>query len=125
HARHEHQRPHPGEAAGRRPGPDPRPGQEAAVRPGLTRGRHMKRFRSAACAVLLLGAAVPVAAHDYWLVPETFTPVAGKSVAVRLFVGEELLADEERPWQPDKTTKLELVTAAGTTNLHSKTRSDE
>jgi uncharacterized GH25 family protein len=36
-------------------------------------------------------------AHDYWLEPETFFPGEGKAIAVRLFMGEALKAEAERP----------------------------
>jgi hypothetical protein len=76
----------------------------------------MTRFPSATGIALLLAAA-PAAAHDYWLVPGTFAPAAGKPVAVRLVVGDGGAGAEERPWQPGRTTALELVTAAGRTDL--------
>ena len=74
--------------------------------------------------VLLLLAA-PAAAHDYWLMPEAFTPPPGKAVAVRLLVGEDGLADKERVWQPERTTALDLVTAAGRTDLLTKDRAGQ
>src|SRR5262245_11367704 len=63
-------------------------------------------FRTASLLVLL--AAVPAAAHDYWLVPETFTPTPGKPLLVRLYVGEAFKPEQEVGWQPKKTTRLQL-----------------
>lgn len=67
--------------------------------------------------LLVLLLAGPAAAHDYWLVPDTFTPAAGKPVAVALHVGEHFKSENEVRWQPAKTTKLVLVTAGGTADL--------
>ena len=71
-------------------------------------------------AVVLLVVAGPAVGHDYWLMPETFTTAPGKEVAVTLHVGEHLKSENEVRWQPAKTPKLDLVTAAGTTDLFRK-----
>jgi uncharacterized GH25 family protein len=44
-----------------------------------------------AAAVALAGA--PLLAHDMWMEPSTFSPVAGDIVSVRLRVGQDLLGD--------------------------------
>jgi uncharacterized GH25 family protein len=69
----------------------------------------------AALVVLLL--ASPAVAHDYWLVPETFTPKGGEKVGVRVFVGDEFKPEQEVAYQPKKTAALKLVTAAGTADV--------
>jgi uncharacterized GH25 family protein len=71
--------------------------------------------RTALLAVLLL--ASPAVAHDYWLVPETFTPKGGEKVGVRVFVGDHFKAEQEVAYQPKKTAALQLVTATGTTDV--------
>ena len=73
-----------------------------------------------AAAVVFLTVAGPAAGHDYWLMPETFTPAPGKSVGVALHVGEHFQSENEVRWPPAKTPKLDLVTAAGTTDLFHK-----
>ncbi|MBX9582212.1 MAG: DUF4198 domain-containing protein [Gemmataceae bacterium] len=70
-----------------------------------------------AAVLVTFALAGPAAGHDYWLVPETFTPAAGKPVGVALHVGEHFRSESEIRWQPAKTTQLDLVTAAGTTDL--------
>jgi uncharacterized GH25 family protein len=65
--------------------------------------------RLALCALLALAA--PARAHDYWLVPDTFTPKPKAPVNVRLFVGEELKAEQELPFTAKKTRISELATA--------------
>lgn len=62
--------------------------------------------RPAALAVLL--AAAPAAAHDYWLVPDTFTPKPGVDVPVRMYVGDAFKAEQDVAHQPKRTAKLEL-----------------
>jgi uncharacterized GH25 family protein len=70
-------------------------------------------IRSLAVTVALLALASGAAAHDYWLVPETFTPKGGAKVAVRMFVGDHFKAEQELAYQPKKTAALKLVTVAG------------
>ncbi len=62
--------------------------------------------RPAVLAALL--SAAPAAAHDYWLVPDTFTPKPGTAVPVRLYVGEAFKPEQEIAYQPKRTAKLEL-----------------
>jgi uncharacterized GH25 family protein len=59
--------------------------------------------------LVLLLAATPVAAHDYWLVPDTFTPKVGKPLAARLHVGEAFKPEQEIGFQSKKTTILQLT----------------
>jgi len=42
---------------------------------------------------LFVGAGVTVGAHDFWLEPRTYRPEAGKLVALRLLVGQDMLGD--------------------------------
>jgi uncharacterized GH25 family protein len=55
--------------------------------------------------------AAPVLAHDYWLLPETFTPTLNQAFKVRLYVGDEFKIEEERPFQKDRTPFFQLVSA--------------
>jgi uncharacterized GH25 family protein len=66
-------------------------------------------YRFALCA--LVAFAAPAGAHDYWLIPETFTPKPKATISVRLFVGEELKAEQEVPFAAKKTPIAELATA--------------
>src|SRR5262245_1849321 len=66
----------------------------------------------ALCAIAaLLAGAGGALAHDYWLVPETFTPKKGEEVKVRMFVGDGFEAEKEIEYSSKKTTALELITA--------------
>jgi uncharacterized GH25 family protein len=53
-------------------------------------------------------------AHDYWLMPESFTPKADATVKTRLYVGEAFKPEQEIAYSAKKTSKLELVTAKKT-----------
>jgi hypothetical protein len=56
-------------------------------------------------------------AHDYWLEPDKLAPAPGEPVALRLLVGENLQADEERAFQRARTAQCLLVSAAGRQDL--------
>lgn len=57
-------------------------------------------------------AAVPAAAHDFWLEPSSFTPAAGSVVAVRLLVGEHFHG-EAVPRNPEAVVRFDLLTPDG------------
>jgi uncharacterized GH25 family protein len=52
----------------------------------------LRRLRSLAMTALVL-AATPLAAHDMWIEPTTFSPETGRIIGVRLRVGQDLLGD--------------------------------
>jgi uncharacterized GH25 family protein len=58
----------------------------------LLRSSSMFRRRALLGTVVIL-CHVPVAAHDMWIEPTTFTPEVGQIVSVRLRVGQDLLGD--------------------------------
>ena len=58
-----------------------------------------------------------LAAHDYWLEPDRWAGAPGDPVMLRLLVGENLKADEEREFQRDRVTQCLLVSAAGRRDL--------
>lgn len=66
---------------------------------------------------MLLTAASPAAAHDYWLEPDTFFPQLNSSVALRLLIGDGFVNEQERPFQKKLTLRLELIGAGKTTDL--------
>ncbi len=55
--------------------------------------------------------------HDYWIEPEKFFPAIGVSVPVRLFVGEELISEEERVLQKEKTVRFQMFSKDATEDL--------
>jgi uncharacterized GH25 family protein len=71
--------------------------------------------RTAVLAVLLLAA--PAGAHDYWLVPDTFTPKDGAKVPVQLFVGDHFKPEQEVAYSAKKTPLVRLVTAKGAAQI--------
>ena len=71
----------------------------------------MLRPLTALAAVLLGSTAF---GHDYWLVPDTFTPKEGATVSVRMHVGEAFKAEQEVAYSAKKTVAVRLVTAKKT-----------
>lgn len=41
--------------------------------------------------------------HEYWLEPDNFFPAVGQKIDLRMYVGEGLKKEEERPYQAEKT----------------------
>jgi uncharacterized GH25 family protein len=68
--------------------------------------------RAALFTVLLFSS--PAGAHDYWLVPETFTPKEGTNVPVRVYVGEAFKSEQEIASASKKTAAVHFVTATKT-----------
>lgn len=68
-----------------------------------------------AAALLVLPLRLP--AHDYWLEPDKLAGAPGDPVNLRLLVGENLKADEEREFQRDRVAQCQLVSAAGRQDL--------
>ncbi|MGQ0543035.1 MAG: hypothetical protein ACT4O9_14510, partial [Blastocatellia bacterium] len=52
--------------------------------------------------LLLLFVSVQGFAHEYWFEPDKFHLRPGEKTSVRLFVGEGLKKEEERPFQASK-----------------------
>ncbi len=75
----------------------------------------MLRFLLVAAALLF--SCLPVRAHDYWLLPDTFFPAAGDSLAVRLFVGDDFVPEAERPFQKKATVRFQQLFGGKTTDL--------
>lgn len=64
-----------------------------------------------ALALTLLSVPVPALAHDMWIEPSTFIPVAGDIVPIRLRVGQKLLGD---PLPRDPLLLKDFVVAEST-----------
>jgi len=75
--------------------------------------------------LLLLCAAVPALAHDYWLEPSTFFPAAGDAVDLRLFVGEHFKSEAERPLQKQHTVRFEWIGGGDTVDLMEGAKEDQ
>lgn len=63
--------------------------------------------------VTLIGISVSLSAHDMWLEPTTFTPGAGRIIAVRLRVGQDMLGDPI-PRAASLIDRFVVVDASGT-----------
>jgi uncharacterized GH25 family protein len=58
--------------------------------------------------VLALVVAGPAHAHDYWLTASPFHAQPGEEITVRLFVGEGLTPEAERPFRQKETRRLQV-----------------
>ncbi len=78
--------------------------------------RSLLRPRATLLAGLVLGllAAVPAAAHDFWIVPSNFHPAPGAPLAFRLRVGERLHGDPV-PRDPARIERFALIGPDGPT----------
>ena len=74
-------------------------------------------------AALALGAAFPLAAHDLWIEPTTFTPEPGQIVGVKLRVGVDLVGDP-LPRSSALIDQFVFVDAAGRQPLLGRERAD-
>lgn len=63
----------------------------------------LRLSRKILLAVLVLAFAGSSFAHEYWLEPETFFPKVGEKINLRMYLGEGLKIEEERPYQAEKT----------------------
>jgi uncharacterized GH25 family protein len=66
-----------------------------------------------------------VFAHEYWLEPEIFFLKPGERSTVRLFAGEALKKEEERPYQSSKTPLFKLFSATDSFDLAGFAHEDE
>jgi uncharacterized GH25 family protein len=69
------------------------------------------------CLALTLLAAIPVAAHDYWLQADTFFVKPGDTTALHLHVGDEFVSEGERFFQKKPTLRFDLVHGKDTVDL--------
>jgi len=64
--------------------------------------------------VLAIGASPRVAkAHDYWLSATPSTPQADEEITLRMWVGEAMKAQAERPFAPDRTVRFVHASSGG------------
>jgi uncharacterized GH25 family protein len=62
--------------------------------------------------------------HDYWLEPESFFIPVGGEVNVRMYMGQHLTSEEERPYKANATVRFELFSGDSREDL-SKLAKDE
>lgn len=74
----------------------------------------MKRISAA---VVILFLSIQSFTHEYWLEPDNFFISVNQTMPVRLFLGEGLKKEEERPFQLEKTTSFMRYGIAGNLNL--------
>ena len=58
-------------------------------------------------------------AHEYWLETDNFFLKLNERSQIRLFVGDALKKDEERPYQASKTVSFDMFSADGKFDMRS------
>ena len=58
-----------------------------------------------------------VAAHDYWLVPDSFTAKEGENLTINLVVGDKLVTEKTKAFTKSRTKSVTLSNAQGTTEF--------
>ena len=75
-----------------------------------------KRLFAAPFLVLLL-LSVEALSHDYWIEPEAYFVQVGQPLNVRLYLGESLKSESERPLQKERTSSFRLFSVEETEDL--------
>jgi uncharacterized GH25 family protein len=82
---------------------------------------NMQTYKKSCCLLaFFLGILWPTPSafgHDYWLSPEKFSLAPEESVKIHLYYGDELKVEDERPFQKERTSRLDQVSTEGTVNL--------
>lgn len=76
-------------------------------------------MKSSLALFAFLGVAGAAAAHECWLQPATFAPVAGPAIGLTIQVGEKFVG-EPRPFNPERIAALKHFSAAGTEDWTAK-----
>lgn len=74
----------------------------------------MRRFVVPLVLTLL---AAPAMAHDYWLSPVTHVLPSDGDVGVSLLVGDNLVVEEDRPFEGERTPRIDLLHGPQTIDL--------
>lgn len=77
----------------------------------------MNRYTLAAACLGLVAIETAASAHDYWLAPSRTRAPKGAAIDVRLYRGEPLLKDDERPLEIEKTGRFALLAGGGVEDL--------
>lgn len=63
--------------------------------------------------------------HDYWIEPEVFFAPLNQPVNVRLYLGEGLKSESERPLQKERTVRFQLISGKETEDLLAAGKQDQ
>lgn len=77
--------------------------------------RRILRRLARRSAILLL-AASPAAAHEYWIAPADFTPAPGETVEARLLVGQ-MMKGTELPWLSHQIASMDVAAGGAVTAI--------
>lgn len=82
-------------------------------------------FKKFGALFLLLVFSVNAFPHEYWLEPDTFFPAVGDKINLKMYLGEGLKIEEERPYQAEKTVLFRhffgKISAAAKNNVDNST----
>ncbi len=75
--------------------------------------------------VAILAVATTAWGHDYWLDPGKAPGAIGREVIVRMFRGEALESDDERPLQVARTERFALIRESASIDLLADARDEK
>lgn len=75
-------------------------------------------------AVIFAICAAEAEAHDYWLEADKFFAPENSSVTLRMWLGTNLVVEEERFYQPKRTVSFNLISALNSVDLRDKSADD-
>ena len=76
-------------------------------------------MRTALSVLIVLAASISAFAHEYWFETDNFFLKLNERSQIRLFVGEALKRDEEKPYQASKTISFDMFAADGKFDMRS------
>lgn len=85
----------------------------------------MKYLFTATVILALIAIPLRVAAHEYWLEPDSFFVKAGQQTGIHLFVGQALKKDEERTYRGSQVTSFQMFSPMGNFDLRSMADEDK
>ncbi len=69
--------------------------------------------------VIAVAATANIFAHGYWFEADNFSVKLNEKTGIRLFIGEALKKEEERPYQASKTVAFQMFSTAGSFDMRS------
>lgn len=69
------------------------------------------------CAASVSLASATASAHDYWMMPDRFEYAVGDAMRLDLWLGQQMIGEESKPWLPKRTKSFTLVTSKGVVDL--------
>lgn len=77
----------------------------------------MKKRLAASAFFVLFVLSLKALSHDYWIEPEAFFAPLNQPVNVRLYLGEDLKSESERPLQKERTVRFQMFSTEESQDL--------